>query len=272
MKRISILIIIALASASVLRATGELTPTGSRMGGMGHCSVALTDFWGIMNNQAGMALINQFSAAVSYESRFMQKELSTKTAGFLAPTKFGVLGLSYRHSGFQLYNEQKIGLSYARSFGPYLRIGLQLNYLQAALGEGYGKKGSATCELGIQSDVTEKITLGVWTFNPLRAKLADYDDERIQSILRVGLAWHLSKQFIVTAEAEKNTYYRPVIVRAGAEYNIKERFFIRTGTSTYGEIFTMGFGFTSRHFTFDISAGMHETLGFSPQSSLLFQF
>jgi len=252
--------------------TGELQSTGARSAAMGRCSVALNDSWSIMNNQAGMAKIDRFSTAIAYESPFMLNELSVKSLGLAAPTKFGVLGLSYQHRGYELYNEQKIGLAYAKSFGPYLRIGLQLDYLQTTLGDGYGNKGSVTFEVGLQSDVTEKMTIGVYTFNPLRVKLADYDSEKIQAIYRFGLKWKASESFIALVDLEKNTQIRPVIARFGLEYQVKDRFFMRTGTSTGQEIFSLGVGFRHKFFQFDIGAAMHETLGFSPQASIQIGF
>ena len=255
-----------------LYATGDMQAVGARQAGMGRTSVAMNDFWGLMNNQAGIALFDRISVGISYENRFSLKELSSKSVGLILPTRMGVLGLSYQHHGFNLYNEQKVGLVYARSFADYLRIGLQLDYLQTTLGDNYGKKGSVTFELGVQSDVNEQLTIGVWAFNPIRVKLADYDSEKIQAIYRFGIKWKLSPQFVATAEVEKNTSVKPVIARAGMEYAIKDRFFIRAGTSTKIEIFTLGVGFKSKSFVFDIAATMHESLGFSPQASLLFQF
>jgi hypothetical protein len=266
------LLITFLVVPSVCYSTGYETSIGARSAGMGRCSVAINDLWSVQNNQAGIALLDQFYAGIAYENRFLLNELSTKSLGIIAPTKYGVLGLSYRHEGFDLYNEQKVGLAYAKSFGQYLRIGLQLDYLQTSLGDGYGKKSSVTFELGLQSDITENVTIGIWTFNPVRVKLADYDNEKIQAIYKFGLGWQLSDQFIASVELEKNTSIRPVIVRLGMEYNMANQFFIRTGTSTKEELFTIGFGFKYKHIHFDIGATMHETLGFSPQASLQIGF
>jgi hypothetical protein len=272
LQKLPILILLQILFTQNNYATGELTPVGARQAGMGRTSVAMIDFWGVMNNQAGIALFDRISAGISYENRFMLNKLSSKSLGLVVPTKMGVLGLSYQHNGFNLYNEQKAGLVYARSFAKYLRIGLQLDYLQTTLGDNYGKKGNVTFELGVQSDVSEQLTIGVWSFNPIRVKLADYDSEKIQAIYRFGMRWKSSSKFSVTFEAEKNTFIKPVVLRGGFEYAIKDQFFIRAGTSSRAEIFTLGFGFKSRLFIFDIGAIMHESLGFSTQASLLFHF
>jgi hypothetical protein len=255
-----------------LYAGGDFPVIGSRQAGMGRSSVALTDFWNLQNNQAGVALIDQFSVAIYYESQFSLNQLSMKSAGFLAPTKFGTLGLTFNYFGYSLYNDMKIGLVYARSFGQYLRIGLQLDYVQTTLGDDYGSKSNVTFEFGLQSVITENITLGAWVYNPMQVKLADYDDEKIPAIFRFGIAWEITAGFIATVEAEKNTYIQPIIIRGGLEYGINEKFFFRGGFSTQKEILSMGFGFNLKPVKFDVSAVMHESLGFSPQATLIFQF
>ena len=253
-------------------ASGDINPIGSRSAGMGRSSVAITDFWGAMNNQAGIALYEKPAVGIYYESRFLLSELSTKSIAGIVPTKFGVFAATYNHFGYSLYNSQKIGLAYARAFGSKLRIGLQLDYLQTTLGNNYGNKGNVTFELGIQTDINDKITIGAWVFNPIMVKLAEYDDEKLPAVFRVGFAWNISDNFLATVEAEKSTAISPVMLRGGLEYVLNNKFFFRTGFSTRKEIFSFGFGLRLNHLVFDISAAMHESMGFSPQTSLIFEF
>ncbi len=254
------------------RAGGEIYPIGSRQAGMGRTSVAMTDFWNIQNNQAGIALLDKISAGIYYESRFMLNRLSTKDIAVVFPTKIGVLGASFDYFGYELYNQMKIGIVYARSFSPYFRVGLQLDYLVTSLGDNYGNTGNVTFELGIQSDVAKNLTIGAWVYNPVMVRLADYDNEKIPAIFRLGLSWQIFKGFITNVEVEKNTNITPILVRGGLEYGFNDKFFLRAGFSTQQEILSMGFGLKIKFLVFDISAVMHQTLGFSPQSSLVVRF
>lgn len=270
--RILAVFLVIITSPVISLSTGNLSPIGSRSAGMGRSSVAITDFWGAMNNQAGIALFDKPAVGIYYENRFLLNELSTKSIAGILPTKYGVIAVTYNHFGYSLYNNQKVGLAYARAFGNNLRIGLQLDYLQTILGNNYGSKGNVTFELGIQTDVNEKITIGAWVFNPIMVKLADFDDEKLPAVFRVGFAWHISDIFLATVEAEKNTAINPVMFRGGLEYELNKKFFFRTGFSTRKEIFSFGVGINLKHLIFNISAIMHESLGFSPQTSLIFQF
>ena len=256
----------------VLFAGNHRLPVGSRQAGMGRISVTLTDFWSCQNNQAGIALIDKKCVGIYYESRYLLPQLSTKSVGVILPTRIGVLGGTFSHFGYELYSDIKIGLIYARSFSPYFRIGVQLDYLQTSLGDNYGRRANLTFELGIQSDISPSLTVAVWLFNPLQVNLASHNSENVPAIFRLGLKWEVSTGLLICLEAEKNTSIMPVTLRAGIEYSIKDRFFIRLGASSREELFAMGFGFQLRLIRFDISATMHESLGFSPQSSLVLQF
>ncbi len=265
-------VITVLLLSSVAQAGSELFPQSARSAGMCRSSVALTGFWNILNNQAGLATLERPTAGILYESKFSLNQLSNKTAAFAYPVKAGVLGVDFNYFGYQQYNEIKAGLLYARAFGRYLRMGLQLDYLQTTLGDGYGSKKNVTFEFGVQSDITSEITLGAYLYNPIRVNLSDYADERIPAILRFGITWHFSNTFLATAEAEKNSFYPKIIIRGGLEYSLKEKFYMRTGFSSGEEVFAIGFGLKLKGFRFDIAATMHQTLGFTPQASLTYAF
>lgn len=245
--------------------------TGSRSAAMGRVSVSLTDFWSIQNNPAGMAMQEQIAAGVYYENRFLVPELSLKSAALIVPANFGVLGLSFNQFGYSLYNENKLGLAYARSFGPLLRIGLQLDYLSTRFGGGYEGKDNVTFELGVQSEISEKVILGAFIFNPVKARLSDYTDERLPVIMRFGLTYLMSDKLIGIAEVEKNFDLDPSL-RFGMEYAITETFYARAGLATNPGLFTFGAGLVLQNLHLDISASMHQVLGVSAQAGLIYRF
>jgi hypothetical protein len=244
---------------------------GARSAAMGGASVSLTDFWSIQNNPAGMALQPSLSAGVYYENRFLMKELSLKGAAVVAPTRFGVLGVSFNQFGYALYNENKFGLAYARSFGKLLRIGLQLDYQTTNIAESYKDARFVTFELGVQSTLNEKLSLGAYVYNPVRMEIADYPDESTPMVMRFGLTYSLNPEFIGVAEIEQN-FQTKASLRVGLEYAIHQKFFIRTGISTNPGLFTMGAGIHFRQLQFHIAASMHQILGVTTQAGLIYQF
>lgn len=137
MKHSIITIMVTILLSEHVMAWDFTSPVGGRCSGMGYTSVAMSDFWSIHNNPAGMAEWRHISAGFYYENRFLMKELGYKNAAFLIPLDIGVIGLSVRQFGFTHYNENKIGIAFARSFGKSLRIGIQLDYLLFAFSKDY---------------------------------------------------------------------------------------------------------------------------------------
>ena len=79
---------------------------GGRCASMGSCSVAFCDFWSIQNNPAGLAKWRSLSVGISYENRFLMKELSYSNAALAIPINIGTIGVSYSRFGFEDYNEE----------------------------------------------------------------------------------------------------------------------------------------------------------------------
>jgi hypothetical protein len=244
---------------------------GGRSAGLGRASASLTDFWSIQNNPAGMALQQRIAVGIAYENRFMMKELGLKSVALVVPVKFGVLGLSYNQFGYNLYNENKVGLAYAKAFGPGLRIGLQLDYLSTHFAEGYEGLNNVTFELGVQSNINDKLAIGAYIFNPVRARLSEYTDERIPIILRFGLSYHFTEKLLGVADIEKNFDFDQDL-RLGLEYLLNETFYLRTGVAVNPGLFTFGTGMQISGLRFDIAASLHQVLGANVQGGIIYSF
>ncbi|MBG0782442.1 MAG: hypothetical protein H0S84_09260 [Bacteroidales bacterium] len=271
LKRTLLISLTFLAGSVNLIAAEGIGPVGGRSAAMGNSSVALSDFWSLYNNPAGIAFQDRFALGIAYENRFLMQELSLQSAGVVAPTKFGVLGLSFNQFGYTLYKEQMLGLGYARTFGEDLSIGLKLDYFSTSFSEGYENFSAITFELGVQYAVNEKLTTGAYIFNPGKARLSEYTDERLPVILRFGLAYAFADKLIGTAEIEKN-FDRDASIRAGLEYFVLEKFFVRAGINTQPGLFTFGAGFDLGPVRIDLAGNLHQVLGTSIQSSLIIQF
>jgi len=270
--KILLLILLMFIYLPTAKSGGLWLPAGARQTGLDHCSVALKGFWSVENNLAGMATVKSFSAGLGYENRFMLPHTGTSSLGIVYPAKYGNLGLSLRYYGFSLFHQMKVGLTYARSFGRKLRMGVQLDYLQTGFGDIYGSHNNFTFAIGIQTDITENLTLGIYVFNPVPVKLADYANEKIPAIYRFGVAYHFSENLLATAEVEKNTENQPFIIRGGVEYLFRKQFAFRIGFGSTDDIFSFGFGWHWKKLQFDIGTTMHQSLGFSPQASFILSF
>lgn len=243
---------------------------GSCGNATGYSSVALNDFWSIQNNPAGLANHQFMGVGLSYENRFLMKELSFYNAAFVMPVKIGTFGLSLSRFGFENYNENKLGLAYARAFGQHLKMGLKLDYLSFNLSNDYAKRRTVTFELGIQSDVTDELCIGVYIFNPINVKLKTIVNQHIPVVFRFGLAYKITKDFLATTEVEYHSE-RNLDYRFGLEYNTFNDFYIRVGVHTNPATACVGVGYSLNRVIIDVSATMDQYTGVSFQSSLIFK-
>ena len=282
MKIITVALGIVLISSVVLFASNDNTTIGGRSAALANSSVTLNDFWSVHNNQAGLAYFDHIAVGFYYENRFMVKELGLRAGAFILPTKSGVFGLNYNYFGYTKYNEQKIGLAYSRAFGDRFSVGLQLDYLTTRIAEDYGSKNTFTFELGIRTKLSENFVIAVHVYNPIGVKIENEYNEKIPTIFKLGLSYQLSDKLLLALETEKDLIYKPLL-RAGVEYKIVEQAIVRMGYSTLpsttgsqnfsiSSLYAFGFGLNLKKLVIDFSSTVHQTLGWSPQISIIYNF
>ena len=269
MKKILIIFFCIIVQFSTLIAGNENNPIGGRSAALGNASVTFSDFWSIHNNQAGLAYFDNITAGFYYENRFGLSELSLKSGAFVLPTKSGVCGLSMNYFGYSQYNENKIGLAYAKSFGKKFSVGIQFDYLSTHIAENYGSKSLVTFEIGMIAKLTENLSIGTHFYNPISVKLNDYNDERVPYVGKLGLAYNFSDKVLLSVETEKETDIDPIL-KAGIEYRLIKEIYVRTGITTKPFVNTFGFGIKLKKLQFDFSSSLHPVLGYSPQISFIY--
>ncbi len=245
-------------------------PVGAGKIGMGHCSLNAKDIWGIFNNQAGAAGLQRVEAAIFFENSFLIPELNRIALGIFVPAGKGGFMLDMDHFGGGLYSEMKCGLGYTMRFGNHFSAGIQLDYLRLNIAEGHGNKHAFTFEGGIQLSITPKLSLGCHVFNPLRSRWSNSEDH-IPILFRAGIGFKPEPAFLLCAEIQKSDG-SPLRFCAGAEYRIKNIFFVRAGITSGAARYTFGAGFKIRKMRIDIASSVHTWLGYSPQLSFTYSF
>lgn len=256
---------------TTLLVKSENNPIGARSAAMGHASVSLSDAWSVYNNQAGLGFIRNSLAGISYENRFLSQEIGVKSGAVILPIKTGTFGLSINSFGYSLYNENKYSLSFAKALGDKLAAGIAMDYLYTKIGDGYGNKGGVVGEFGLQTKPLNGLTIGFHVFNPTRTKLADYNNELIPTIIRLGADYHFSEKIILAIETQKDISQNAVF-KVGVEYKPTKGFYLRGGIATQPTLTAFGFGFELNNLKIDFASNYHQTLGFCPQLSLIYVF
>ena len=88
-------------------------PAGARSMSLGNASVTFEDVWAFHNNPAALAHIENFSAGISYENRFLLKELQSQGLAVAIPLKVGVISVGGHMYGYNRFRSYKGGLGYS---------------------------------------------------------------------------------------------------------------------------------------------------------------
>jgi hypothetical protein len=227
--------------------------------------------WSSHHNQAGLGFVRDISAGVSYENRFLIKEISVRGGTVALPIKAGTFGLCITNFGYSQYSENKYSLSFAKAFGDKLSAGIAMDYLSTKIAEGYGTRGALAAEAGIIAKPIKALTIGAHVYNPTRAKISEYDNERLPTIIRLGADYLFSDKVRIAVEAQKDMKYKAEF-KAGLEYLPVKELYLRIGISTNPTLSSFGFGINLKNFKIDVAANYHQTLGISPQLSLSYTF
>ena len=247
-------------------------PTGARQSAMGTASVSFHDVWAVQNNQAGLASLENMTIGFHFENRYLAPQYGLKSLVFGLPTSQGTFGVNINYFGYSLYNESKIGLAYARKFSDYFSLGISLDYLNYYIADFYyGNKGTAVAEIGVLSKPLEKLTFGVHIYNPTMSQVADYNNERIPTIVRFGLNYEFNEKFLMAVETEKDIDFKPRY-KVGLEYFIIDDVALRTGIITNPFENSFGIGYIKKRISANIAFSTNKLLGLTPYVSLQYKF
>ena len=133
----------------------------------------------------------------------------------------------------------------------------------------YGSKATITGAVGLIAKLSKELSLGMHIYNPTRAKLAEYDNERVPTIMKLGLDYRFSKKVMFAVSTEKDANF-DAIVNAGIEYHITEILYLRGGLSTNPTQYAFGIGMQLKDFKIDLSSSFHQTLGITPGISIIY--
>jgi len=250
----------------------EKNAHGGRSAAMSFTDVCLKDFWSLRNNQAGLAWIKAPAAGIYYENRFGLKELGFQSAGFVYPFSFGTIGITADYFGDENYNEMTAGLAWGMKLHEKLSAGIQLDYLSTFINlERFNKASTVTFEIGLLYQVNDEIWVGMHVYNPIQQEMKSEAYEKVPAVFSFGALFEVSDKLIFTGETEKITDKKESF-HIGAEYEILKDTYARVGISTRETLFSFGFETNVNSLKLQLASSMHQSLGFSPMASIVYQF
>ncbi|GAC1373562.1 MAG: hypothetical protein NVSMB30_15660 [Hymenobacter sp.] len=262
---------------------------GARAAALGNASVALPgEVWSMGNNVAGLGEIQAPTVGFYAENRYFSPALNVGALALVLPlgraagagevaapgpgaaarawARHGVVAVEAQRFGGQLYNETRRGAGYGYRFGQ-ISLGGRVDMLQVSI-EGLGSRRVVLGTLGGQLEIVPaRLSFGASLYNLRQTRLASYQDERVPTVLRAGLAYRPGAQVLLLVETEKDVV-RAASFKMGLEYRPVPALAARLGLSSLTEQASAGIGVVAGAFQVDYAAAFQQALGFSQHLSV----
>lgn len=269
MKKLLLLLGLLWKAIAVL-AGNHHVPLGARAAALSNASVCIADGWSLDNNVAGIARLEKSEIGAFAENRFGLKAFSTVAlVGIMKLGKSGGMGAELYRFGDKLYNEQRLGIGFAHQLGQ-VSLGLKADLLQVHVEE-FGSKRVVAFSFGGQSEIIPNLLVGAHIYNFNQARLAEFQDERVPTVMKAGISYRPGKKVMLNAETEKDIEL-DADFKAGLEYQVIEKLALRTGFSTLTQSASFGVGFAARSFQINYAFTSQSRLGFSNHVSIGYKF
>jgi hypothetical protein len=178
-------------------------------------------------------------------------------------------GLAVNKWGDELYNEVKVGAGLAHKIN-FMSLGAQLTYLQTSVYD-LGTRRTFVLNMGGIAELIPQLHFGAHVYNINQARMAEYGNETIPTIMKAGLSYHPGAQLMLNLETEKEMNYNAML-KAGIEYHLAHMIRLRTGLSTQTGFSHFGFGVHHKGMMLDYALSTHTRLGWSNHLSLTYTF
>lgn len=226
-------------------------------------SAKQSDVFAFKFNQAALAKTQSWGVGVFSERRFLLAENSVySAAAAFNGGRLGNFGCNVTYAGYSLFSENNIGLSYAKSLGQKVDIGIQFNYYGSKTA-GYGNANTFNFEGGAMFHLTEKLHAGIHVYNPVGGVINKLENEKLAAVYKMGLGYDISDDFYCSTEIVKEEN-KPLNVIAGAQYRFAGQFFAKAGVCSDTGTGFGGVGIAWNGLRLDVAASYHPQLGMSP--------
>lgn len=236
---------------------------GSRQAALGNCSLTLIDVWAASHNQACIAFLKKPGTGIYFENRFSIPGLNLNGLSVAYPFKGCTIGGYFRNFGYNILQENTVGISAGKRFGERLSIGIGLNYQHIRPASAEGIIRSVFPGMGFLFRVNKEFIIGGHLNNPLKTR-------GIPTVFGLGFRYNISEKIFISCQTIKKDLIKPEF-GAGIEYKIFEVLYLRTGLITNPIQSSFGFGLKAKKIGVDFAGSIHPVLGLTPKISICWQ-
>lgn len=247
---------------------------GAAAYGMGNTRLTVGDIWAVFNNIGALGRSEEMAMGVNVTNQYQVSAFTTVGAVFAAPVNIGnvggMAGAGFWHFGDALYSENKVSLGYSHHLGM-VSLGVQVNYFQVSVQE-MGTQQAIALEFGGVAELRPDLKIGMHIYNFNQAQLADFEDERLPTIMRAGVSYEPIEKLMINIETEKEVD-EPAMFKGGVAYQVlPDKLTLRTGVSSEPFVSYFGLGFRYKFLVIDYALNTHPALDLTHHLSLTYRF
>ena len=251
---------------------GEINQVGARNIALGNATTALISSFSAFNNQATIAFLNEVTFAIDYQQPYQIDRFAIKSLAVTIPTPLSTFAFTILQKGIPGYNESRFGFAMAKKMGNYFSAGLQFNYFLVDFPEQGTNHGTFLIEFGVLFQTKGNVAIGFHLFNPSNSSIGSLNfQSKIPLIASTGIAIKSTPDLLIVSSIAYSDD-KQLNIRMGIEYQFVEKFLVRMGISAKPIHHSLGIGYKCRYFSTDVAFVHHETLGYTPSISLIFNF
>ena len=242
---------------------------GGRSAGMAGASLTLGDEYSLFNNIGGLGRVENHAAFASYQNRYGISQFQVVGAGAVYASDIGTAGMGFYKFGDDIYSEQRVHFAFGNKI-QMVSLALGLDILQYTIST-VGTSRALAIQFGGIAEISSQFRFGAHVFNLNQAKFDPETGEKVPTVMKGGFSYRPTDELMLNIEVEKELDFDEVF-KAGIEYRIVEKVFVRTGISTHPFSGAFGVGFHPENLKFDYGFSNESKPGSSHEISVAYSF
>lgn len=263
-KQLVILALFCSMGTTPLLASFDQFPADPRSVGMAGAMTAIPgDVFGIQYNPAVQASANNSEAALSYALPYGNTGMNTFSAGVIVRPSLpfdrnAAFTCNWKKYGTDNYRESTTIAGIAGSLTDTVRAGVSI--AQGSI-ESAGNTGDSATGIsaGLTAEMGPGLIIGLSSLN-INAPSTSKSATPLPRTTSAGISFQLTPLTLLAASVE-SSQEQPTRLRAGGEFSVFKKMWLRTGMATNPSIFSGGAGYRSGLLQADIGISRHIDLG-----------
>lgn len=231
---------------------------------------AFADIFSFTANKAALVFMQETSAGIMMERRFMLAELSNYGFALAIPRTWGAAGLQCRFQGGGNWSAYAANLAYAKKLTAGMALGLQVNLVNERAA-GYMPSRLLSADLSLLMRPAENWSMGLDVQHLVSTQSTQDKTNPQSAIYTFGTGFSANPQTMLAAWVSHESG-KPVQMAAEARYRFADRLMASIGFSSDNGSFFAGVQLSWSAYRLFVSGSKHPLLGYTPGLALQYSF